>query len=188
MNKVLKGCGIIALIGAVGMVGMCIVGGKAVVEVAEQQEAERTELQANATPADFRFEGLKLGITGVETPATIGSGPFQERPQEGASFVVVRYTIENVGSETRTVISNVKLVDGQGREFAEATRLTTALITAEDNIELLSQLMPGLPKQQVAAFEVPSTTIPTLSVKFGSPNMFESIEYTFPLGLTAAAQ
>ncbi len=101
---------------------------------------------------DYAYTIHQLG-----TATVIGNPKFGgEKAGQGATFVIVEYTIENLTNESQTVLSDdLKLLDSKGRKFDTSSRATTALLAEEGQDFLLSELQPGLPKRTKTAFLVP---------------------------------
>jgi hypothetical protein len=121
-----------------------------------------------ATPGvgDFFTLGeFKYRITAVNTTRRIGKTLFGEFAGEEASsravFVIVSYTIENMGTESQTVLSDdFKIEDGRGRTFKPSSAANVALLMESDDKDfLLSELQPGLPRSMKQAFELPEQAI-----------------------------
>ncbi len=121
-----------------------------------------------ATPGlgDFFTLGeFKYRITEVNTTRRIGKTLFGEfvgeQASPGAVFVLVSYTIENMGSESQTVLSDdFKIEDGRGRTFKPSSDANVALLMESDDEDfLLSELQPGLPRGMKQAFELPEQAV-----------------------------
>jgi len=88
-----------------------------------------------------------------------------EKPEDGAMFIVVSYTIENLGNQTETVLADdFRLVDTQGRQFRPSSHANTALAlqlkdTRKDLI--VSELQPGIKHVMGTVFEVPLSVTKT---------------------------
>lgn len=110
-----------------------------------------------------RFELGGFAYTLKETKARkrIGNQYFGESASEGGTFLVVKFTIENLGTETATVMTDdFKLLDHQGREFRTSSNATTALMMEGESQDfLVTEIQPGLKKTSVTAFEVPEDSI-----------------------------
>lgn len=113
----------------------------------------------------FTLGEFKYCITGVNTASRIGKSVFGEFIGEaatpGAVFVIISYTIENMGTESQTVLSDdFKIEDGRGRTFKPSSDANVALLMeSEDKDFLLSELQPGLPRAMKQAFELPDQAI-----------------------------
>lgn len=121
-----------------------------------------------STPADgpyFRDEILvgesKYLIQIPYVTSEVGRlGLTQLEASDGASFVVVPFSIENVGSSTRTAAAaDLALVDHENRTFLPANRATTAEALSLGIELVLTQLQPGIPRNLVAVFEVPDSAV-----------------------------
>lgn len=109
----------------------------------------------------FRLGDFSYAIGSCVVPASIGPRDLRTEPSSGASFVVVRYTILNETSRTKTVLSDdFTLRDVKGRQFRPAAKALTALMMDDQNKDfLLTELQPGIEREAVTAFEVPSDSI-----------------------------
>ena len=105
----------------------------------------------------FQLGGFQYQINDVSKRTRLGNRVSSETPSDGAVFLVVSYTIENVGDETSNVLANdFKIRDSSGRTFQPSSSANTALsMEYEDKDILLSQLQPGIEKEGMTAFEVP---------------------------------
>lgn len=113
----------------------------------------------------FTLGNFKYCINNVSTTRRIGKSLFGEFVGEeasaGAVFVIVSYTIENLASESQTVLSDdFKIEDSRGRTFKPASDANVALLMESDDKDfLLSELQPGLPRAMKQAFELPEQAI-----------------------------
>lgn len=113
----------------------------------------------------FTLGKFKYCLTGVTTTRRIGKNLFGEFIGEeatpGAVFVIVSYTIENVGTESQTVLSDdFKIEDSRGRTFRPSSKGNVALLMESDDKDfLLSELQPGLPRAMRQAFELPEQAL-----------------------------
>lgn len=106
----------------------------------------------------FVLGSFAYTIHGVSTSDTIGDpDTFGERATSGGTFLIIDFTIENLGKESTTVISDdFELLDPTGRKFTTSSDATTALLTVDKGKDfLLSELQPGLPVRTRTAFEIP---------------------------------
>ena len=88
----------------------------------------------------------------------VGRGSARRTASEGARLIQVEFTLENAGMRTAMAMAgNVFVRDSLGREFLPSSD-STAAAAADLGLDLLiSQLQPGVPRRQVAVFEVPTT-------------------------------
>lgn len=113
----------------------------------------------------FTLGEFKYTINGVNTTRSIGKmvfGSFMgETASPGATFVIVSYTMENVGLESQTVLSDdFQILDGSNRTFKPSSKANVALLTESDDKDfLLSELQPGLPRTMKQAFEIPEKAL-----------------------------
>ena len=107
---------------------------------------------------------IKLGdfsytITSVTEAQQAGTNPYMTaKASDGAYFVKVMYTIENVGMQTATVLAgDLTIKDSAGRTFSPSSN-ATSYVAADEAIDILvTELQPGIPRKQVAVFEVPES-------------------------------
>jgi hypothetical protein len=113
----------------------------------------------------FILGEFKYCITGVNTTSRIGKSIFGEfmgaQAPPGAVFVIVSYTIENVGSESQTVLSDdFKIQDIGNRTFKPSSDANTALLMESDDKDfLLSELQPGVPRAMKQGFQLPEKAL-----------------------------
>lgn len=113
----------------------------------------------------FTLGEFKYCITGVHTTSRIGKTVFGEfmgeQASPGAIFVIVSYTIENVGSESQTVLSDdFKIKDSGNRTFKPSSDANVALLMESgDKDFLLSELQPGLSRAMKQAFQLPEKAL-----------------------------
>ncbi len=124
--------------------------------VSEKQtgkELEKTyKINETFNHGDFRYT-----ITGVTDTNVIGSEYNSEHASEGAKFLIVNFTEENLSNETKTVYSErFSLLDNKGREFRVSSKGSTALMfSSKDKDFLLSEIQPGIKHKSAVVFEVP---------------------------------
>lgn len=126
------------------------------------EEAQRREVAGLPRVGDvFALGELNYKVTSAATQDAVGSGYGRQSAAKGATFYVVTYTVETRGKRTvRMLIDNVALVDAQGREFLPSSKASAALAMSGGKQDLLaSEIQPGLPSEQVSAFEVPIDAI-----------------------------
>ena len=125
-------------------------------------------------------------IHGHRTTRSIGDPDlFGAAAPQGATFLIVEYTIENLTNETQTVLADdFKLIDAQGRAFSSSSDATTALLSESGQDFILSELQPGIPKKTQTAFLVPNVaTEGDLRVRIPEKGIFSSGEATVRLTL-----
>lgn len=95
-------------------------------------------------------------IESVEMASTVGNRFNRVKSSGEGGFVVVKYTVENLGTSTTTgLASSIRLRDLQGRTFSPSSAATLAAATTERRDVLISEYQPGLPRQQISVFELP---------------------------------
>ena len=109
-----------------------------------------------------RFEVGKIAyrITKKYLSRRVGNKYFGEDATSNAIFLVVKYTAENIGNETKTVMANsFTYRDSLDRTFQPSSGATTALAMSEGNDMILTQLQPGIERPAVTVFEVPERSV-----------------------------
>lgn len=160
------GCvSVIGVLGLIGAVRGCLGGGGGGASSAEERSGGSATESAGGSSA-ATGDRITLGdyaytVHGYRTASTIGDPDvWGVAADEGATFVIVDYTIENLTNETQTVMSDdLMLRDARGRKFSSSSDATTALLTDDGQDFLLSELQPGLPKRIKTAFTVPRAAI-----------------------------
>lgn len=113
--------------------------------------AERAEQARTFVLGDFRYR-----IGAVQIVSHVGRGYSRKPASDGARFVVVSYTIENMGDRTETVLSDdFYIVDDRDRKFRASSEANVALVMSSGKDFLLSELQPGISRKMATAFEVP---------------------------------
>lgn len=105
----------------------------------------------------FVLGGFAYTVNAIDGSTSIGRGPLKKNASEGAAFLIVDFTIENLGNETETVMADdFKIVDAQGRSFRSSSEGNTALMmSGEAKDFIVTELHPGLQKKMKTAFEIP---------------------------------
>ena len=136
------------------MFGGCValIGGAAN-EVAKAEEKRNTAATVGSEVRDGKFSFL---VTGVEEPVTvIGTNEILKEQAQG-EFIQMHVDVTNVGSQAQHYFgSNQKLIDDQGREFANNTG---AEINVNDH--LTAEINPGNKVSITLVFDVPRGTVP----------------------------
>ncbi len=77
---------------------------------------------------------------------------FMETKTAGGQYVVVNVTVENLGKEMKSV-SDLKVVDSQGREFTASSDMFKNL--GAEQMYILDNINPNVPQTFAAVYEVP---------------------------------
>jgi len=119
----------------------------------EKPDGYRTWKGAPKNLGDYRYT-----VNEVYQTQSIGKNSYlTEKASPGATFVIVEYTIENITTQTATVLSNDMFVeDFDGKVFQPSSEGLTAYSMASGADLIISQLQPGIPRLQVAVFEMPA--------------------------------
>lgn len=110
-------------------------------------------------------ESLELGdyayvVDQPRTETALGPSVARTEAGDGAVFIVVDYTIENMTKETQTALTgDFKLRDYQDREFRASSEAETALAQSGDADFVVSELQPGLSREATTAFRVPEDVL-----------------------------
>ncbi len=108
----------------------------------------------------FDLGSFRYVIDSASRMDTIGRGFARQRAPEGATFLVIRYTETNMGTETETVAEGPMVVtDDQGRTFRPSSRAMTALAMSDQADLGITELHPGVARESVVAFEIPRTSV-----------------------------
>ncbi len=135
-------------------------------ESAEQASETRTSTETPKREAKpeyrigktFRLGNFAYTVEKIDAMKMIGNNQFtRTKASEGATFLVVEYTIKNLGKETEVVLADdFRIIDGQGRTFRPSSEANTALMMSGKSKDfLLSEIQPGLKREMHTAFEVP---------------------------------
>jgi len=156
-----------------------------------------TEKLENAfTPFDWRSskhvgDNIPLGnyqyvIQSIVLADHVGKNPYlRKKASENATFLLVKYTIENTSNETAAVMANdLNIRDTKGRSFRPSTAATQAFALDSEIDLMLSELQPGIPKKQTAVFEVPSSELHRLDLVIPEKGLGGSGEVVLPLTFT----
>ncbi|MGY0501194.1 DUF4352 domain-containing protein [Nocardia sp. FBN12] len=131
----------------------------AVIGTAANEVAKVEESKSVAAPAGTEVRDGKFGftVTKVDPPVTtVGDNQFLQKTAQG-EFVLVYVDVANTSNVAQSYFgSNQKLIDDQGREFANDT---TAEINVND--QLSAEINPGNKTSMVLVFDVPVGTVPT---------------------------
>ncbi|MCA2206321.1 DUF4352 domain-containing protein [Nocardia rosealba] len=142
------------LLAVLALFGGCaaLIGGAAN-EVAKSEQARSVAALAGTEVRDGKFA---FTVTQVDPPVrTVGDNPYLQKTAQGA-FVLVHVEVTNVGDVAQQYFgANQKLIDDQGREFANDT---SAEINVND--ELVAEINPGNKISRVLVFDVPTGTAP----------------------------
>jgi hypothetical protein len=108
----------------------------------------------------FQLGEFSYMVTEVKTAKNLGNQFMKEEAGEGATFLIVYFTIRNDGKETATVMKDdFEIRDTQDRTFRSSSNANTALAMSNDDDFMISELQPGLQKTTATAFEVPEDVI-----------------------------
>lgn len=131
----------------------------------------------------IQLGAFKYTIDAIVPTDRVGKNPYlRKKATEGATFLVVRYRIENTGNETAAVLaSDLVIRDSKSRTFRASSDATTVLAAEEEVDLLLAELQPGIPRKQVAVFEVPDTVLARLDLVIPEKGLLGTDEVVIPL-------
>lgn len=110
-------------------------------------------------------ERIELGdyayvVENSRTESDLGPGFSRIEAGDGAAFIVIDYSIENLTNETQTALTgDFKLRDYQDREFQASSEAETALSMSDGSDFIVSELQPGLAREATTAFQVPEDVL-----------------------------
>lgn len=137
-----------------GLLVMCITGGRG---LKQPDSAELT------SPRHHIGEAVKSGpyeidVKGAQTGKVVGNEFFNEKAGDGATFVVVTWTLKNIserGIVGARLPTDAYLYDGNNRQYSIDVAATIAFLTAaEIDSKVISDLNPGVSITDAAVFEV----------------------------------
>ncbi len=148
------------VLGGFALAVLVLFGGcAALVGTAANEVAKAEESTSVAAPAGTEVRDGKFGftVTKVDPPvSTVGDNQYLRKTAQG-EFILVSVDVTNTATVAQHYFgSNQKLIDDQGREFANDT-------SAELNVndQLSAEINPGNKISMVLVFDVPTGTVPT---------------------------
>lgn len=131
----------------------------------------------------IQLGAFKYIIDSIEPTDRVGKNRYmRKRATDGATFLVVRYRVENTGNETAAVMaSDLVIRDTKARTFRASSGATTVLASEEQVDLLLSELQPGIPRKQLAVFEVPDAELARLDLVIPEKGLLGTGEVVIPL-------
>lgn len=126
---------------------------------AAQSVANRGDQRAAAIGQPTAIGDAVITIVSVETTDAVGSQYVRERASQGATYVVVNYTLRNNGNRPLSIFEapDMDLVDGAGVRYDEDAGATSAYIVANDeeiDANALSNLNPGVTTRDADVYEI----------------------------------
>lgn len=147
------------VLGGFALAVLALFGGcVALIGTAANEVAETEASKSVAAPAGTEVRDGKFGftVTKVDPPtSSVGDNQFLQKTAQG-EFILVYVDVANTGTVAQSYFgSNQKLIDDQGREFANDT-------AAEINVneQLSAEINPGNKTAMVLVFDVPVGTVP----------------------------
>lgn len=138
----------------------------------QQESAPSYTLNDQVTVGD-----VKWVVTSASTKTSL-AGAFTGTETTQGKFVVINVTVENLGKDMKSM-SNLKLVDNQGREFTSSSKSYKNL--GAEQLYILQNLNPNLPYTFADVYEVPADA-GGFSVVVGDLAFFGSDEAKIGLG------
>ncbi|MEE2034697.1 DUF4352 domain-containing protein [Rhodococcus chondri] len=119
--------------------------------------SQDTDASTVGIGAEVRDGQFAFTVTEVETAITqAGDNPYANKVPQG-QFVFVHVDVKNIGDKAQSYFgSNQKLIDVQGREFANDTE---AEIYANDDFTI-GDINPGNTASVVVVFDIPADAQP----------------------------
>ncbi|UGT53759.1 DUF4352 domain-containing protein [Nocardia asteroides] len=146
------------LLGILAMILLLCAGCLTVFKSGVDKAAEESTSRSTAAPVGSEVRDGKFAfvVTKVDPPvAAVGDNEYLRKEAQG-EFILVYVDVTNTAAEPQTYFgSNQKLIDDQGREFAND-------IEAELNVntDLSAGINPGNKVSVIIAFDVPKGTVP----------------------------
>ncbi|AJA09820.1 hypothetical protein SKP52_14690 [Sphingopyxis fribergensis] len=120
-------------------------------------------------------DGVELTITDVATPIQVGSAESGSKAEQGETFVVVTYTLKNVGSAPLVYMERpeLTLLDAEGNSYAEddiASMKASHLM--DDSSGMTSDLNPNVSATTRTAWKVDKSAFDktTWKVRLDTPS------------------
>ncbi|MFD5178760.1 DUF4352 domain-containing protein [Nocardia sp. NPDC058379] len=146
------------LLGVLAVILLGCAGCFTVLKSGVDNAAEDSAARTSVAPVGSEVRDGKFGfvVTAVDPPvASVGDNEFLKSDAQG-EYILVHVDVTNTAGEPQTYFgSNQKLIDDQGREFANDTSAEINL-----NTDLSAGINPGNKKSVVIAFDVPKGTVP----------------------------
>lgn len=129
--------------------------------------------------------GARMVINEIVPTKQVGMQAMPQKATEGASWVVVRYSVENTGNDTTLGVpgNDMFLRDAAGRNFRASGDGTTGVAMAENLDLIVTQLQPGIVKPLVQVFEVPDSVLGNLTLVVPHGNPLTGQQYELALDL-----
>lgn len=120
---------------------------------AQQDDAPAAGIGTEVRDGKFAFT-----VTSVETGQTqAGTNPYANKVPQG-QFVFVNVDVKNIGNEPQAYFGgNQKLIDAQGREFADDAE---AEVYANEGNYTIGDINPGNTASVVLVFDIPADAQP----------------------------
>jgi len=118
----------------------------------QKQSQNPEDIKSYQMGEEFECLGSRYKFTDLKVLDSIA----KKEPSEGAVFIMVKYSEENLSTESKPVgLLRYKLVDSQGRKFSFSSKARWAQGFSEYKDLLASQIHPGIKLNLAVIFEVP---------------------------------
>jgi hypothetical protein len=147
-----------------GVFSMALATGDALLAVTGHSKEEKdlfaTSFFEQADWSSLKHVGDRIEAGGtayvVQSVQPVRRG-WRARDDSGSQLLRVNYTIENASKASATGIEHTLLLrDAQGRSFTPSKEATDDALN-DAGLQPVSELHPGVPKKQVAVFELPAS-------------------------------
>ncbi len=101
------------------------------------------------------LKGTAYKVTKVRTAKTVGSS-FTKETADGR-FVIVNLVLTNLKKDPRTILADaVRIKGGNGSEYDTSDK---ALLAFKNQLTILQEIQPGLPKKLVDVYDIPASAV-----------------------------
>ncbi|MGD1952051.1 MAG: hypothetical protein ACFB14_20745 [Leptolyngbyaceae cyanobacterium] len=170
MKKIIQGCGLAAVLGFAGCVGLVLIG-------SNLEDTPTTTTSPTEAPADVaapsngetiakgeygEVQGRAIAVTGIRAAEGIALDNQFLDPVPGPIFWVDA-KFKNTSNESGNFqFSQMELIDSQGRKYSEVTDLTYMTYRSETGLpNRADDYFPGEEKIEAIAFRVAPDALPT---------------------------
>jgi hypothetical protein len=104
----------------------------------------------------YRLGSFEFVVESITAGRQIGRRPFVSTASAGAKFVVVRYTVKNLGAATVRIMDPAFSIRSGSQTWTQSTDARTTLQIAE-RLQPFPELHPGIAHRHAVPFEVPAS-------------------------------
>lgn len=154
-------------------------------KTSEKPTNVKQEAKSYAVKDDVRVGDVRWKVTEVKNYGNTLKGSesriptFSKSRTTGGKFVKITVEVENLGNEMKSA-STLNIVDDKDREFIPSTNVFEWL--PEDNMFILSNLNPNVPKTFSAIYEIPADAS-GLKLKVGDLELLKNNSAKIDLGM-----